>query len=86
MRWMLVVAVLNGIPIKTNLTYVTLEECLKAEQTVRAEYARVGVTMDGGRTSVPGPAGGDALNIQERLGSRVRAACIPHAPVPRMLN
>jgi hypothetical protein len=39
MKWMLFVLVF-GAPVETNLIYDNLGDCLKAELTMRNEYAR----------------------------------------------
>ena len=39
MEWMLVVMVFGTAPIETQLLFPTLQECLSAEEAVRAEYA-----------------------------------------------
>ena len=40
MNWLLVVVVMN-MPVKTNLTFVTLNDCLTAEQVMRNQWAEV---------------------------------------------
>lgn len=40
MKWMLVVLVMNS-PVKTDLTFGNLAECLSAEQEMRKEWTEV---------------------------------------------
>lgn len=40
MKWLLVVIVLNS-PVKTDLVFDTLDDCLSAEQAMRAEWAEM---------------------------------------------
>ena len=40
MKWLLVVLVMNT-PVKTDLVFSTLNECLQAEQTMRQQQAEV---------------------------------------------
>src|ERR1051325_7194717 len=40
MKWMLIVAVFGGTPMETGLVYNSLDECLKAEENIRAEWDR----------------------------------------------
>jgi hypothetical protein len=41
MKWMLLVLIFGTIPVKTGLLFDSIEDCLKAEETMRAEYAQV---------------------------------------------
>ena len=40
MKWILVVMVLGAAPVKTDLVFSILDECLDAEEAMRGEYAR----------------------------------------------
>jgi hypothetical protein len=40
MKWVLVIVVLGTAPVKTDLIFNSLSECLDADDTMRAEYAR----------------------------------------------
>src|SRR6185437_14028699 len=40
MKWMLFVLVFGSHPVETNLLFDSLDACLKAEETMRTEYAR----------------------------------------------
>jgi hypothetical protein len=41
MKWMLLVLIFGTIPVKTDLLFDSIEECLKSEEQMRNEYARV---------------------------------------------
>ncbi len=40
MKWMLLVLIYGTIPVKTGLLFDTIEDCLKAEEQMRATYGR----------------------------------------------
>ena len=40
MKWVLVVMVFGTAPVKTDLVFNSIDECLKAETQMRHEYAR----------------------------------------------
>jgi hypothetical protein len=40
MKWMLFVLVFGSHPVETNLLFDNLDACLRAEETMRTEYAR----------------------------------------------
>ena len=40
MKWMLFVLVFGSHPVETDLLFDNLDACLKAEETMRTEYAR----------------------------------------------
>ena len=40
MKWLLVVIVMNT-PVKTDLSFATLDECMRAEQSMRRQWADV---------------------------------------------
>src|SRR5262245_9756784 len=40
MKWMLFVLVFGSHPVETNLLFDSIDACLKAEETMRTEYAR----------------------------------------------
>jgi hypothetical protein len=77
MKWMLFVLVFGTQPVETNLIFDSLDSCLKAEETMRKEYARAYSqgTWDGGEsvgaTSDP--------SVSSRYGQKTTATCIPHA-------
>ena len=41
MKWMLLVFAFGTSMVRTGLAYDSLDDCVKAEQTMRSEYARV---------------------------------------------
>jgi hypothetical protein len=77
MKWMLFVLVFGSHPVETNLLFDNLDACLKAEETMRKEYARAYSqgTWEGGEsvgaTSDP--------SVASRYGQKTIATCIPHA-------
>ena len=40
MKWTLIVVVFGTMPVETNLIFNSLDDCLKAEEAMRAEYVR----------------------------------------------
>ena len=48
MKWMLIVMVFGVSPVKTNLLFNTIDDCLNAEDAMRAEYARTFNTWEDG--------------------------------------
>jgi hypothetical protein len=76
MKWMLFVLVFGNHPVETNLIFDNLDACLKAEDTMRREYARAyskgtWTNEDLGQTSDP--------LVASRYGLKTTATCIPHA-------
>ena len=75
MKWMLFVLVFGSHPVETNLLFDNLDACLKAEETMRTEYARAysqgtwGTTV--GESNDP--------SVASRFGQTTTATCIPHA-------
>jgi hypothetical protein len=72
MKWMLVVLVF-GTPMETGLLYGSLDECLKAEATMRADWERVYGAMPK-RYQEHAVVGQDYIKKQMTSGT-----CIPHA-------
>ena len=60
---------------ETNLLFDSLDACLKAEETMRTEYARAYSQGTWG-TSV---GESNDPSVVSRLGQRTTATCIPHA-------
>jgi hypothetical protein len=75
MKWMLFVLVFGSHPVETNLLFDSLDACLKAEETMRTEYARAYSQGTWGTTV------GEANDpsVVSRFGQRTTATCIPHA-------
>ena len=40
MKWTLIVVVFGTMPVETDLIFNSLDDCLKAEEAMRAEYVR----------------------------------------------
>ena len=72
MKWMLVVLVF-GTPMETGLLYGSLDECLKTEATMRAEWDRVYTGMPK-KFQEKSPVSQDYIKKQTTGGT-----CIPHA-------
>jgi hypothetical protein len=73
MKWMLFVLVFGSYPVETNLLFDNLDACLKAEQTMRKEYARSysqSIWTEGniGQASDP--------SVVSRDGQKTTATCI----------
>ena len=75
MKWMLFVLVFGAHPVETNLIYDNLDACLKAEQTMRNEYARA---YSEGSWAQANP-GESSDYVASRFGLKTTATCIPHA-------
>jgi hypothetical protein len=76
MKWMLFVLVFGSHPVETNLLFDTIDACLKAEETMRTEYAR-GAYSQGTWGTTVGEA--NDPSVVSRFGQRTTATCIPHA-------
>ena len=72
MKWMLIVLVF-GSPMETGLLYNSLDECLKTEASMRAEWDRVYSAMPK-KYQVRSPVSQDYVKKQMTTGT-----CIPHA-------
>ena len=70
MKWMLVVAVFNLAPVKTDLIFNSLDDCLRTEAQMRAEWVRVINSAEPDRR----PPASNFLTKQTTYGT-----CIPHA-------
>jgi hypothetical protein len=80
MKWLLVILVFGNAPITTNLIFPTLDECLRAEEQMRASYAsayNVWIEWAKANPQTSGFPGSDQFQ-QERLGLHNRATCIPY--------
>jgi len=75
MKWMLFVLVFGSHPVETNLIFDNLDACLKAEQTMRNEYARA----YGEGTWAQANQGETGDYVASRFGLKTTATCIPHA-------
>lgn len=70
MNWLLVVIVL-GAPVKTDLVYRSLQDCLQAEQQMRSEWAN---TYNAARAEKP-PRTPDSLGYLSK--QMTSGTCIP---------
>ena len=83
MKWMLVVLVFGGSPVKTNLLYDTLDECLKAEDSMRSEYVLAFNKWNSWAKANPSEAGfpNSEAFMKRRIGLDNQGTCIPHGPI-----
>jgi hypothetical protein len=79
MKWMLVVIVFGLGPVKTDLLYNSLEECLGAEASVRAEWTRLYNAAPKERREDPT----SAAFMRKQMTS---GTCIPHANILKRTN
>jgi hypothetical protein len=75
MKWMLFVLVFGAHPVETNLVYDTLDACLKAEETMRRDYAQA---YSKSTWSTEGAAQTSDPSVASRYGQKTMATCIPH--------
>jgi hypothetical protein len=77
MQWLLVMIV-SGSPIKTDLYFPTIRECLQAEQQAAAEYAKAyNETMGWAKTTQPAKDYESIENLARTMSHR--GTCIPAA-------
>ena len=78
---MLIVVVFGIAPIKTNLLFDSLDDCLKAEDAMRTEYSRAFNAWLQWAQKNPDEAGypNSQAFIQKRDGLESPGTCIPHA-------
>ena len=83
MKWMLIVLVFGGTPAKTNLLYDTLDECLKADESMRNEYALAFNKWNSWARANPSESGFPSSedSMQHRIGLYNQGTCIPHGPI-----
>ena len=78
MKWTLIVVVFGAMPVQTDLVFNTLDDCLKAEEQMRAEYTRA---YDRWAATKNRPEFGHSTTRQfmrTRMGLENRGTCIPH--------
>ena len=75
MKWMLIVLVFGVTPIETGLFYNSLDECLKAEAAMRAEWERANKAREKEYQQMPVSQG--FIAKQSTIGT-----CVPHAETP----
>jgi hypothetical protein len=76
MKWMLFVLVFGSYPVETNLLFDNLDACLKAEETMRKEYARAYSQSTWTNGDISQASDPSVLN---RYGQKTSATCVPHA-------
>ena len=80
MKWLLIVMVLGTTPVKTDLIFDTIDQCLTAEDTMRAEYSRAynawleWAAQNRSKSGYPRSA--DFMG--KRIGLNNFGTCIPH--------
>jgi hypothetical protein len=83
MKWMLLVFVFGATPIQTNLIFDSLDDCLKAEESMRNDYARVYKEWHDWAEANPKEANFPESDkfMRNRDGMETSGTCIPHAPL-----
>ena len=83
MTWMLVVLVMGVAPVKTGLAFPSLEQCLEAEDKMRAEVAVAFNRWQQWAAANPGGADYPRSRsfMTRRIGLENLGTCIPHGPL-----
>jgi hypothetical protein len=82
MKWMLIVMVFGVAPVKTDLLFDSLDDCLKAEENIRGEYARAyniwikWAQQNPTESAYPKNRDASIKRILYNAGT-----CVPHAPL-----
>ena len=88
MKWMLIVLVMGGTPVKTGLLFESIDKCLRAEEAMRGTYAqKFNEWHDWALQNVTEadyPKSQDFM--MGRIGTKSWGTCIPHADLPPALN
>jgi hypothetical protein len=81
MKWMLLVFAFGTSMVRTGLVYDSLDDCVKAEQTMRSEYARVYNQWLEWAMANPKEASYPKSQpfMQKRIGVQTIGTCIPTA-------
>ena len=80
---MLIVMIVGASPVKTNLFFDTLDECLKAEDSMREEHARAfnkWLTWARANPTVSGYPTTQEF-MRRRIGVESYGTCIPHGAI-----
>jgi hypothetical protein len=80
MAWLLVVMVLGSVPVSTNLVFGTLDECLQAEDQLRAatrEHFDAWLAWARADPAASGFPDSERL-MRGRLGLENSGTCVPH--------
>jgi hypothetical protein len=82
MKWMLVVMILGSSPVKTDLVFGSLDECLKAEDVMRGAYVDAYNAWQ--KWAKANPADSSYPNSEPFMQKRGLhwGTCIPHAGLP----
>lgn len=81
MKWMFVVIVFGTMPVKTDLLFDSIDECLKAEEAMRAAYGQALNHWHNWAKRNPSEAGypsSERFQLK-RIGIENQGTCIPHA-------
>jgi hypothetical protein len=81
MKWMFIVIVFGLSPVKSDLVFDSLQECLQAEENIRSEYARnynAWLEWAKQNPSTSNYPESDPF-IRKRGGLDSPGTCIPHA-------
>jgi hypothetical protein len=80
MKWMLIVLVFGSAPVKTDLLFDSLGECLAAEDRIRSEYAKAfNDWLAGWGRDNPGTFPGSQDFVRRRVGLHNQMTCIAHS-------
>ena len=81
MKWLLVVLVFGTAPVRTNLVFDTLDECLQSEDQMRAANAEhFDIWLSWARENPTASGYPDSQRfMRNRLGVENSGTCIPHA-------
>jgi hypothetical protein len=82
MKWTLIVVVFGTMPVETNLIFNSLDDCLKAEEAMRAEYVRAYKDWTAGQKKSSGYQTTQAF-MRTRIGLENRGTCMEGARVRR---
>lgn len=79
MKWALVVLTFGVSPVKTDLVFNSLDDCLKAEDQMRAEYARTFNLWLAWAQKNPTDSGypNSQKAMEVRIGLHNRGTCVP---------
>ena len=88
MKWMLIVVVFGVMPVKTNLLFDSIDDCLVAEEAMRAEYAQEFNQWLAWAKQNQVEAGYPKNRefMMQRIGLENRGTCIPHGELPSSSN
>lgn len=81
MKWMMIIVVMGTGPVKTELTYDSLQDCLNAEDKTRQEISDAYNRWQSWAAQNPEQSGYPSSEtfMRMRLGMGNRATCIPYS-------